>query len=132
VRRLLDAAKDWSGWPLNPVNPRGSWTSGSAVLIGDAAHATLPYAAQGGVAVIEDAAILAQCFAKSKLSPSRAVAEFEKIRKPRATKVWDLAKTNRRIYHLSGPAAYVRDIVLRNHTPERLQRRMDWLFGWKA
>ena len=132
VRQLLDAADDWSGWPLNPVNPRGKWSNGSAVLIGDAAHATLPYAAQGGVAAIEDAGVLAKVFAKEGQDPAKAMAKFEKLRKPRATKVWDLARTNRRIYHMGALVAFARDIVLRTYSPERLHRRMDWLFGWKV
>jgi salicylate hydroxylase len=131
VRQLLDTAPDWSGWPLNPVNPRGKWSKGCMVLIGDAAHATLPYAAQGGVAAIEDAAVLAKAFEEEGKDPAKAMAAFEKLRKPRATKVWDLAQTNRKIYHMSGPAAFVRDTVLRTYNAERLHRRMDWLFGWK-
>lgn len=132
VRQLLDAADDWSGWPLNPVNPRGKWSNGSAVLIGDAAHATLPYAAQGGVAAIEDAAVLAKVFANEGQNPAKAMAIFEKLRKPRATKVWDLARTNRRIYHMGGLGAFARNTVLRTYSPERLHRKMDWLFGWKV
>ncbi len=132
VRNLLDAAEDWSGWPLNPVNPRGKWSHKCTVLIGDAAHATMPYAAQGGVAAIEDAAVLAKAFAQGGKDPAEAIARFVKARKPRATKVWDLATKNRRIYHMSGPAALVRNAVLRAYSPDRFARRMDWLFGWKV
>ena len=82
VRMLLGLATQWSGWPLNEVDPSGPWTSGAAALIGDAAHAMLPYAAQGGAAAIEDAAVLAGAFQTVESDMAKAVALFEERRKP--------------------------------------------------
>ncbi len=75
---------------------------------------------------------IAKVFAKEGENPAKVIAKFEKLRKPRATKVWDLARTNRRIYHMGGLEAFARNTVLRTYNGERLHRKMDWLFGWKV
>ena len=131
IIQLLGSTSHWQGWPLNQINPAGSWVRGSTVLIGDAAHAMLPYAAQGGAAAIEDAAMLAACVSKSSNDLPAAFSNYEKLRKPRATKIWQLARKNQKIYHLSGPSAGVRNIVLNNTSVESLYKRFDWLYGWK-
>ena len=124
-------ALNWQGWPLNQINPAGGWVRGSTVLIGDAAHAMLPYAAQGGAAAIEDAAMLAACVSKSSDDLPTAFSNYEKLRKPRATKIWQLARKNQKIYHLGGPSASIRDLVLSNTSSRSLYKRFDWLYGWK-
>ena len=129
--QLLGSTTKWQGWPLNQINPAGSWVRGSAVLIGDAAHAMLPYSAQGGAAAIEDAAMLAACVFESSDNPPAAFSNYEKLRKPRVTKIWQLARRNQRIYHLGGPAAGVRNLVLNNTSVDSLYKRFDWLYGWK-
>ena len=91
----------------------------------------LPYAAQGGAAAIEDAAMLANCVSENKDNLPVAFSNYEKLRKPRATKIWQLARKNRRIYHLGGPAAGVRNLVLNNTSVDSLYKRFDWLYGWK-
>jgi salicylate hydroxylase len=40
------------------------------------------------------------------------------------------SRRNGRIYHMSGPQALVRNLVLRKVSPERLMARFDWLYGW--
>jgi salicylate hydroxylase len=59
ARALLAAADEPSPWPLNDLPALETWSRGRAVLIGDAAHPTLPYTAQGAAQAIEDAVTLA-------------------------------------------------------------------------
>ena len=129
---LLNKSEQWAGWPLNEIDPTGKWTRGPVALIGDAAHAMLPYAAQGGAAAIEDAAMLARSVGANMDDLPSAFDSFEKSRKQRAIKIWQLARKNRKIYHLSGVGAAVRNIVLSNTSTEKLYKRFDWLYGWKA
>ena len=65
-------------WPLYEVSA-GAWNQGDAVvLIGDAAHAMMPFAAQGAAMAIEDAFELASFVAAGK--PLAAFADHRKSR----------------------------------------------------
>jgi salicylate hydroxylase len=83
-------------WRLLDLEPLGTWTRGSAALIGDAAHPILPHQGQGGAQAIEDGATLGALFAMSTL-PSSAIPPREwvpdrlrlymRVRQQRATTV---------------------------------------------
>ncbi len=140
LKLLLNSAESWSGWPLREIDPNGVWARQSAVLIGDAAHAMLPYLAQGGGAAIEDAAVLAKFLSPDSQDIDQALANFAEHRKIRAALIWSSARSQRSIYHMRHVSAFSRNVFLRtanlkpfrNFTNERLHRRMDWLYGWKA
>ncbi len=58
---LIGAVDEWRKWALFTVPDGGEWSEGAIALLGDAAHAMLPFAAQGAGMAIEDAAVLAKC-----------------------------------------------------------------------
>ncbi len=60
TRNLLNTPRQWLKWALCSVEASGPWSHGNLVLMGDAAHAMLPFMAQGAAMAIEDAAILAK------------------------------------------------------------------------
>ena len=122
---------DWTPWPVLAVDPDGSWSHGSTVLIGDAAHAMPPYAAQGGAMALEDAAELAAALTASPDDPPAAFLRYEKARRPRIEAVACLTRANRRIYHLAGPMRHARNVAMRLAPQAVLQRRMAWVYGWK-
>jgi len=140
VCQLLASADNWSGWPLREINPAGHWTKKTTALIGDAAHAMLPYLAQGGAAAIEDAMVLAKCLAQQPEDIPLALGKYSNQRKLRTRKIWHTARKYGRIYHMRGLSAVGRDIFLRtansrllgNFSANRLQSQMDWLYGWKG
>jgi salicylate hydroxylase len=37
-----------------------------------------------------------------------------------------------RIYHLGGPAAFARDLVIKTTGAQRLLSRQDWIYDWRA
>jgi salicylate hydroxylase len=37
-----------------------------------------------------------------------------------------------RIYHLTGPVAYARDLVIRTMGARRMLARQDWIYDWQA
>jgi salicylate hydroxylase len=37
-----------------------------------------------------------------------------------------------RIYHLGGPAAFARDLVIGASSAQRLLSRQDWIYDWRA
>jgi len=129
---LLECEGSWGGWPLFAHRKLGALFDGSIGLTGDAAHAMVPYAAQGGAAAIEDAAVLAKCFEKNPDDAAKAFANYSKVRKPRVRQVMNLSQSNRKIYHLGGPMRVARNLVMRNTPPHVLEQRMDWLYKWRV
>jgi salicylate hydroxylase len=130
LRRLIDLPENWLKWALCGVDANGPWSSGRLALLGDAAHAMLPFAAQGAAMAIEDAAVLASCFSPSETDIPSAFKAYEAARKPRVKKVQKTAEENGRIYHLGGPVAIGRDIALKLMRPQKLANRQDWIYSW--
>ena len=130
IRRLLNEARDPLMWPLFGC-PDGAWTDGKTVLIGDAAHAMTPFAAQGAAMAIEDAALLAASLAKA-VDPAHALSGFERTRRERVARVRSRGTFNRFAYHARGPVALARNLVLSLRKPEDLAADFDWLYGYRT
>jgi salicylate hydroxylase len=136
ARMMISAVDDWRKWALFTVPEAGEWTDGATALLGDAAHAMLPFAAQGAAMAIEDAAVLAKCLGESQHEGgptiSAAMQRYAGLRRSRVTRVQHAARGAGRIYHLTGPAAYARDLAIRAMGGERLLARQDWIYDWRA
>lgn len=131
VLRLVDEAGQWTTWPIHQVAVDGPWTNAAGfALIGDAAHAMPPYAAQGAAMAIEDADTLATTIAHWPDDTAAALIAFEKLRRRRIIKVSARGAFNKFAWHASGPVAMVRDRVLKIRGPEKLAADLDWLYGW--
>jgi salicylate hydroxylase len=131
LRRLIAAANDPLVWPLFGCAD-GSWTDGrKTVLIGDAAHAMTPFAAQGAAMAIEDAALLANRLAGTT-DLAQALHRFESDRRERVAKVRSRGAFNRFAYHARGPVALARNLVLSLRKPESLAGDFDWLYGYRT
>ncbi len=99
-------------------------------LIGDAAHAMAPSAAQGGAQAIEDAWVLAAALAERADDPAAALRRYELRRRPRVERVVKEANRNLAVYNMRGFSAAARNMVLCAMSTERLLQRLDWLYGW--
>lgn len=125
---LIDRCGPWQVWPLYSVDASLPWTRrGGIALIGDAAHATTPFAAQGAAMGIEDAFTLAGAVAKGGLA---ALPAWESQRRERVQKVVRRGTLNRFAWHASGPVALARNLFLKSRSPEALAADLDWLYGW--
>jgi salicylate hydroxylase len=131
IRDLIAAAEEWRIWPLVEREPPRASVAGRVALIGDAAHPILPFLAQGAAQAIEDAATLAT-YLKPGADVAAALAGFAAARLTRVGRVQRESRRQARIYHLSGPAAVLRDIAIRALGPERVIARYDWLYGGQA
>lgn len=131
LQPLLEAVPNWIRWPLHGVAVPRPWAAGRIVLIGDAAHAMPPTAAQGGAQAIEDACTLAASLAERADRPADALAAWEAMRRPRVERIAAESLRNLRLYHLAGLAALARDAAIRALPPKMHLARLDWLFGWK-
>ena len=132
VRQLIDAAAEWRKWPLFDRPPLARWSRGAVTLLGDAAHPMLPFLAQGAAQSIEDAAVLADCAAAHPVDLARAFSAYEQLRKPRTARIQLESRRMARVYHLTRPASFARDAVLRSLGPRRLAARYDWLYAGPA
>jgi 2-polyprenyl-6-methoxyphenol hydroxylase-like FAD-dependent oxidoreductase len=130
AQRVIDAVSEWTPWPLMHVDAARPWTRGRVALVGDAAHAMAPSAAQGGAQAIEDAWVLAKSLAEIE-SAEEALAAFERARRPRVARVVSESRRNLNTYELRGPAAVLRNIVLSALPASLFASRLDWLFGWQ-
>lgn len=128
---LLSQPERPTFWPLHEVTS-GRWHNGrDVVLIGDAAHAMMPFSAQGAAMAIEDGFVLADEVRKATCLPA-ALASFESQRVNRAAKVKARGSFNRFAYHARGPFRIGRDIVLSLRPPQSLAADLDWLYGYRV
>jgi salicylate hydroxylase len=97
-------------------------------LMGDAAHPMLPFLAQGAAQAIEDAGALAECLARGQ-NIEASLRAYQEARHARATRVQNESRRQAKIYHLAGPAAFLRDVALRALGPQKMLARYDWLYG---
>lgn len=121
----------WRRFALNEVDPTGSWVDGRVALIGDAAHAMLPFLAQGAAMAIEDAAVLAATLSAMPDAIEDALVRYQALRAPRVTRVWRAARSNGKVYHLGRAAAFIRDAGMVALGGGALLAQYDWLYGWK-
>lgn len=98
VRKIANLIERADTWTLAEVPTLERYVSenGKSMLIGDAAHAVLPYANQGGVMAVEDAAAMAEFFLgmKSKEDLPRVMKAWEEFRRPRWERIRRIAHGN--------------------------------------
>jgi len=134
--RLFEAGDTWYKWALYDRDPIPRWTQSRVTLLGDSAHAMLPYLGQGACQALEDGAVLANALAASPSDPVAALAAYERVRRPRASSVVLTARARGVSNHLPRWAALRRDAVIALR--RRLNRRdpegrgAAWLAGYDA
>ena len=124
---LLRAVPEWKKWPLANRDPVPSFVAGRVALIGDAAHPMLPFLAQGAAQAIEDAGVLGEVLGRGQNIEAGLLA-YQVKRLHRAARVQKESRRQAIIYHLGGPAAFLRDAALRALGPEKMLARYDWLY----
>ena len=114
-------------WALHDRPPMPRWSKGAVTLLGDACHPMLPFMAQGAVTAMEDAAVLAGCLASGSDAAS-SLARYEALRRARTARIQAQARRNAKLFHLSGPPAWLRDRAAKLVSG----RLMDSLFRYNA
>jgi salicylate hydroxylase len=113
VRQMIEAVPQSPRWGLFALPPLHRWSRDRVVLLGDAAHAMLPHHGQGANQTIEDAAVLADCLARTADVPA-ALADYERRRRSRTRQVQRSSWVTSPLLHLpDGDAADARDRRLR-------------------
>jgi 2-polyprenyl-6-methoxyphenol hydroxylase-like FAD-dependent oxidoreductase len=136
ARMMISAVDSWRKWALFTMPEGGEWTKGAIALLGDAVHAMLPFAAQGAGMAIEDAAILARALSEGPVEGAAdvgaALKRYARLRRSRVMRVQRAARSQGRIYHLTGVMALARDLTIRAMGPQRMLARQDWIYDWRS
>lgn len=133
VPAMLAAVDEVHLWGLfrHAVAPR--WVGGHCALVGDAAHPTLPFLAQGANMALEDGWALAASLAGHDTAQS-GLAAYQAARHSRCQRIVAAANGNAWKYHLRpGPLRLAAHTALRlgsRFAPGRLLRQFDWLYGY--
>ncbi len=135
VRGWLEQVEDVWLWGLFRHPVAKSWfrvlPEGAVAILGDAAHPTLPFLAQGASMGLEDAWVLADALARHETLPA-ALRVYQSGRGPRAARIVEAANRNARAYHLSGAMRSLAHTGLRvmgKVAPGAALSRFDWLYG---
>ena len=101
--------------------------------MGDAAHPTLPFLAQGANMALEDAIVLARCLDDFD-DIAIGLRHYEQARLTRTAAIVRGSSDNTKRFHnpalggATGAAAYIE----REFTPEKVAQRYDWLYEYDA
>jgi salicylate hydroxylase len=129
ARRLIAAPASWHKYALAPLDPAGPWIDGRTALLGDAAHAMVPFLAQGAAMAIEDAAVLAASLTGTADIP-KGLRAYEVARKPRVARVWQAALQTGNTYHFGSLTGAVRNAALAIAGERLVLGRTDWIYRW--
>lgn len=136
VKGWLERVEDVWLWGLFRHPVAKTWfrvlPGGAAAILGDAAHPTLPFLAQGANMALEDAWTLAAALAGYD-GDGAALAAYQAARAPRCARIVQAAEANARNYHLTGARRAVGHAALRlagTVAPGMALRRFDWLYGF--
>ena len=132
ARQLIELPKDWKRWATADREPIAQWTFGRVALLGDAAHPTLQYLAQGACMAMEDAVTLGQALRVHDNDLAKAYALYQRSRVARTARVVLSAREMGRIFHAKGVERLVRNDLWKGRTPERFYDAMEWLYGWRV
>ena len=133
ARQLIDLPKSWKRWATADREPIGQWTFGPGnrtTLLGDAAHPTLQYLAQGACMALEDAVTLGEALRVHDNDFAKAFAHYQRSRVARTARIVLSAREMGRIFHAHGVERLVRNDLWKGRTPERFYDAMEWLYGW--
>jgi 3-hydroxybenzoate 6-monooxygenase len=132
ARQLIELPKDWKRWATADREPIGQWTFGRVTLLGDAAHPTLQYLAQGACMAMEDAVTLGEALRVHDRNFDKAFAHYQRSRVARTARVVLSAREMGRIFHAQGVERLVRNDLWRGRSPQRFYDAMEWLYGWQV
>ena len=127
IQTIIDKAdKDQCfRWSLHNRLPIPNWSTARATLLGDSAHATLPYLAQGAVMAIEDGAVLARALNVESAIPA-ALQLYQRNRIDRTARIVNQSSDNRRLFHLRSEAEIRAAFAKRDEGADRNK----WLYSY--
>ncbi|WP_126427119.1 FAD-dependent oxidoreductase [Brevibacillus marinus] len=118
-------------YPIYDLLAQSAWHSGSAVLIGDAIHATSPNAGQGASLALEDAMVLAKCVRDIDQLP-QAFAAFQELRRERVERIVRYSRKIGQRKHATNPVqVFFRDLLLPYFLRAANKQATDWMYDYR-
>lgn len=132
VRDMLARVEQVHLWGLFRHPVAENWVGAGCAMLGDAAHPTLPFLAQGANMALEDAWVLSACVQREN-DLSQALRTYQSLRQTRVQKVINASNNNAWRYHLPhGPVRFGAHVALglgSRIAPGMMLRQFDWLYG---
>ncbi len=132
LRQAVMEVPEWTAWPLMILKPFKNWSKGRAVLLGDAAHAIVPFLAQGAAMAIEDASCLGSLIAEMKDAQKdnhlTLYDSYKNKRFRRCQRVLSKSIYQAQFYHAAGRLVKIRNGGLKMLPSSLLLRQYDWLY----
>ena len=127
IQAIIDGAErdQCYRWSLFDRKPIDNWSTERVTLLGDAAHPTLPFIAQGACMAIEDGAVLARALEGAESVPE-ALELYQRARVYRTARVVTESAEHGTLYHIKDAAQMKKAFADRNIAKERAQ----WLFNY--
>ncbi|KAF2658580.1 salicylate hydroxylase [Lophiostoma macrostomum CBS 122681] len=145
--KVINMIKSTLKWPLVSGVPLRTWLSPSTklLIIGDAAHAMVPYMSEGAAMAVEDGAALAEIISLIK-EPGQlpnALRIFERVRLLRTGQMQEASLVNGKLWHFAdGPAQRARDAAMRDEVEGKVveaspnqwsdPETQRWAYGYDA
>ncbi|RHZ58557.1 hypothetical protein CDV55_105320 [Aspergillus turcosus] len=145
LTKIIGMVEKTIKWPLVSGSLLNRWMRGKLVILGDAAHAMLPYMSQGAAMAVEDGVALARSLShmQSPEQLSEALAIFEKVRVVRAGQMQEASLLNGQLWHFAdGPLQEARDAAMAreveglpfSHSPNQWSdpATQMWCYGYET
>ncbi|MEI7714078.1 MAG: FAD-dependent monooxygenase [Rhodospirillales bacterium] len=133
IHNIVHAIDTPYKWALLGREPLAHFAQGRVCVMGDAAHPTLPFLAQGANMALEDGVVLARLLDTCSDIPT-ALIRYENARVERTAKIVRGSSDNTKRFHnpalgsAEGATAYIE----REFEPAKVRARYDWLYEYDA
>jgi 2-polyprenyl-6-methoxyphenol hydroxylase-like FAD-dependent oxidoreductase len=130
AQNIIRHGRNWKLWVLCDRDPMERWIDGRVVLLGDAAHPTLQYFAQGACMALEDAVCLSHMLSQYPDDHAAALQRYLSQRFARTARIQLQSRAiGEHIYHPSGEHARLRNAIMGAKTSEDYYGDLQWLYG---
>jgi 2-polyprenyl-6-methoxyphenol hydroxylase-like FAD-dependent oxidoreductase len=129
AQAIIHHGKDWKAWVTCDRDPIERWVDGRVCLLGDAAHPTLQYFAQGACMALEDAVSLTEALASTRGDLEAGLELYRTTRLLRTARVQLGSRLlGDYVYHADGPQAMLRNHLMRQMNVESFCEKLSWLY----
>jgi salicylate hydroxylase len=132
ARQLIGLPRSWKRWATADREPIDNWVFGRATLLGDAAHPTTQYMAQGACMAVEDAVTLGEALSVAGNDWDAALQLYQHNRITRTARIVLSGREMGRLYHAAGVERLVRNALWKGRSQERFYDALDWLYRWNV
>ena len=132
ARQLIDLPQSWRRWATADKEPIETWTFGRVTLLGDSAHPTTQYMAQGACMALEDAVTLGEALRVNQNDIPKALQLYQACRTTRTARIVLSGREMGRIYHAAGVERKIRNSLWKDRPVERFYDAVEWLYGWNV